>query len=794
MRRLVSVFLVFFFPLLMNSAIAQTTHSGNTESMMGFARAVEVNDGLVFIGESANAHQPGIVYVYRQSDGNWSQQVQLSAVDGQVGDSFGSALSASGNRLLVGAPEKNNERGGVYLFEQSGDGSWTQTIAMALSDTSKRGSFGSSVVLHENLAFIGAPNEQDDVGAVYVYEQTSEGAWTQKAHIENPDTTAGLSFGSALAVHDNGSDLVIGAPEEQGGAVYVYRNNDGTWTNEATLTSDRVGEGANFGASIELSDNQLLIGAPRNQGGSGIVFVYQQDSGKWTPTGSLVAYDGAPRYGFGSSVALVESTAWIGAPGADSRQGALYQFEQDENGSWSSVTKVSGPERKQGDQFASTLAVNEEVAVAGLTGADFGAGTAAILARGMDKQEWTVQTTLLGEGSSVLDPITGDMVECADGKASIFGCNNVDLLSFMPIDAIGGPRGVRLNDIWGWTDPETGKEYALVGRMDGTSFVDVSNPTNPVYVGTLSLPESAQTSIWRDIKVYKNHAYVVADNAAEHGVQVVDLTKLREFDGEPLILEEDAHYDQVHSVHNIVINTDTGFAYAVGSSGGGNTCGGGLHMINIQEPTNPTFAGCFADPSTGRSGTGYSHDAQCVTYQGPDADHKGDEICFGANETAISIANVADKENPQALSTISYPDYAYVHQGWLTKDHKYFISNDELDELTGNVDRTRSLIWDVTDLDNPQFVKEYLFDNKSSDHNLYIKGDTMYQSNYVSGLQVLDVSNPEEPEKTGFFDTEPFGEDVPGFSGTWSNYPFFDSDIVIMTSSQEGLFVLKKQD
>jgi choice-of-anchor B domain-containing protein len=348
--------------------------------------------------------------------------------------------------------------------------------------------------------------------------------------------------------------------------------------------------------------------------------------------------------------------------------------------------------------------------------------------------------------------------------------------------------------MWGWTDPKTGKEYALVGRNEGTSFVDVSDPNNPVYVGTLPMTEGAQASVWRDIKVYDNHAFIVADNAGTHGMQIVDLTDLREFDGTPITLEEAAHYDEIHSAHNVVINEDTGFAYVVGSSGGGQTCGGGLHMVNIQDPTNPTFAGCFSDPSTGRSGTGYTHDAQCVVYEGPDEEYQGQEICIGANETAISVADVTDKENPKAVATASYPDYAYVHQGWLTEDHRYFFQNDELDELTGNVEETRTLVWDMTDLDDPQFVREFYLGNPASDHNLYIKDDTMYQSNYVSGLQVVDVSDPENPVKIGSFDTHPFGEDAPGFAGTWSNYPYFDSGIVVMTSSREGLFILEVQE
>ena len=793
MKRLLLFFFAFFLSTSLSSIKAQTTSSGEAESLMGFARAVAITDGEVLIGEPSNPHQPGLVYVFNQKQDGWEQQSKLTASDGEIGNGFGSSISVDGNRVLVGAPAHNDEGGGAYLYEKSGDGAWKEVAQLVLSDTSKKGGLGSSVVLANGHAFVGAPDEDEENGAVYIFKKNESGNWSQQAHLANPDTAQGFSFGSALAV--DGNKLFISAPAE-GGAVHVYHaDEDGNWTNEESLSSDQVSDNALFGSALEVHGDKVFVGAPRDASGSGGVFVYKYstENNAWKSDGRLVAFDSGPRYGFGSALAIADNKLWVGAPGADNRKGGLYQFEQDDAGDWVGVMKVAGPERISGDQFASTLAVGNNTAVAGLTGADYGAGTAAILELG-DTQNWTVASTVISERSSVLEPITGNKVECSNGKASHFGCDNMNLLSFLPVEEIGGDRGVRMNDIWGWTDPKTGKEYALAGRINGTSFVDVSDPSNPVYVANLPMTEGSRANAWRDIKVYKNHAYVVADNAGEHGIQVVDLTKLREFDGTPLTLEEDTIYDKVNSVHNIVINEDTGFAYAVGSSGGGQTCGGGLHMVNIQNPKNPTFAGCFADPSTGRSGTGYTHDAQCVTYNGPDEEYQGDEICFGANETAISIANVSDKENPMALSTVSYPDYAYVHQGWLTEDQRYFIQNDELDELTGNVDRTRTLIWDVSDLDDPQFVDDYLFDNASSDHNLYIKGNMMYQSNYQSGLQVLDVSDPENPEKIGFFDTEPFGEDEPGFAGTWSNYPYFDSDIIIMTSSTEGLFILENAE
>jgi choice-of-anchor B domain-containing protein len=281
-------------------------------------------------------------------------------------------------------------------------------------------------------------------------------------------------------------------------------------------------------------------------------------------------------------------------------------------------------------------------------------------------------------------------------------------------------------------------------------------------------------------------------------MQVLDLTRLRGFSGEPITFDMDAHYTRVNSAHNIVINPESGFAFIVGARGGGETCGGGLHMVDIREPKNPTFAGCFADPQTGRASTGYSHDAQCVMYTGPDTEHQGKEICFGANETALSIADVSNKQNPVALSRASYPDVAYTHQGWLSEDQRYFFLDDELDEINSRGDAepmpgTRTLIWDVSDLDDPQLVHQFFGATQASDHNLYIKGNLMYQSNYQAGLRVVDISDPTKPVEVGYFDTVPYGTNTPGFGGSWSNYPFFRSGIVVVTSGREGLFIVRKR-
>ncbi|MEM1093566.1 MAG: choice-of-anchor B family protein [Bacteroidota bacterium] len=376
-------------------------------------------------------------------------------------------------------------------------------------------------------------------------------------------------------------------------------------------------------------------------------------------------------------------------------------------------------------------------------------------------------------------------VPCDNGRAASFPCENVELVSFLP-KADMGARFTQLNDMWGWTDPETGRNYAIVGRHDGTSFVDVSDPANPVYLGDLPKPAASTAKVWRDIKVYNDHAFIVADQTLRHGMQVFDLTRLRGLTEDAGTFTEDTRYTGVENAHNIVINESTGFAYLVGS----NTCGGGLHIVNIQDPMNPTFEACFAHPNTGRRGTGYTHDAQCIVYDGPDADYSGREICFNSNETAVSIADVTDKSDIIPISIGTYPNSRYIHQGWLTPDQRYFIQNDELDEFNRVVTETRTLIWDLEDLDSPELLTEYEASVPAIDHNIYVVGDRAYLANYTSGLRILDISDIENPVEVGFFDTYP-DNDRAVFAGVWTSYPFFGDGTVAISSQGEGLFMVR---
>ncbi len=378
---------------------------------------------------------------------------------------------------------------------------------------------------------------------------------------------------------------------------------------------------------------------------------------------------------------------------------------------------------------------------------------------------------------------TEPLAECVNGFAGIYPCNGYDLIAFLSLADLDPTNSTNIsgNDSWGWTDPTNQKEYALMGLNTGISIIDISNSTQPIVVGFL--PTATVNNSFRDVKVYNNFAFVVSE-AADHGMQVLDLTKLRDITNPPEILSADTTFNGFGSAHNIVINESKGYAYPVGTTRSGTYKGGPL-FINIQDPLNPVDEGGFLN---------YSHDAQVVTYNGPDTEHNGKEILIGSNETEIVIVDVSDKSNPLELSSISYSNVEYTHQGWFTEDMNYFLLGDELDEVT-NGGNTRTIIFDFSDLDNPTLSSEYYGPTAAIDHNGYIKGNTYFLANYTAGFRAIDISNIETGSlvETGYFDTFPSGNSA-SYDGVWNVYPYFESGNIIISDIDSGLFIVKKSE
>ncbi len=365
---------------------------------------------------------------------------------------------------------------------------------------------------------------------------------------------------------------------------------------------------------------------------------------------------------------------------------------------------------------------------------------------------------------------------CIDGFSDGYPCQMTDQLSSLTL-ALFETQNV--NDVWGWTNPETGREYVTLGLFNKTAFIDITSPARPLYIGYL--PTQTFGSLWRDIKVRNGYAYIVAE-AGGHGMQVFDLTRLESvsYAETPVQFNPDAVYTGFGNAHNIAVDEESGFAYPVGT----NTFAGGLHIVDINNPTAPAYAGSSEED-------GYTHDAQIVVYNGPHEAYQGRQICFAGNENTITVFDVTDKQDVEMLSRTEYEMIGYTHQCWLTEDHKYLLSNDELDELDFEIN-TRTIVWDVQDLENPFPIGYVDLGTTSIDHNLYVRDNMAYLSNYTSGLRILDLNNVGNGllNSFGYFDVVP-DNDNKTFTGSWSNYPYFKSEVIPVTAMYSGVHFVK---
>lgn len=379
---------------------------------------------------------------------------------------------------------------------------------------------------------------------------------------------------------------------------------------------------------------------------------------------------------------------------------------------------------------------------------------------------------------------TATPVLCENGFAGEYPCRNYDLINRISLANLGTSFA---NDNWGWTDPETGKEYVLQGLNNGVAFIDISSPSAIRYIG--KLPTASDDSTWRDIKVFNNHAFIVSE-AAGHGMQVFDLTRLRnqtDFQTYSAVTV----LNSFGSAHNIAINEATGFAYVIGARNGNTShYAGGPVFIDINDPTMPQEVG-------GYSGSSYTHDAHVVTYQGPDEDYQGREILFGSNSDGgennkVIVLDVTNKDAPRLISSTTYGNGGYTHQGWVDVNQRFFYLGDELDEVRyGN--NTRTLVFDMSDLDNPVLHHTYEGATAAIDHNGYVKDDALFVSNYTAGFREIDVSAivNQRMQEVGFFDSYPENNNA-SFDGVWNVYPFFQSGIIAVSDTNRGLFLVQK--
>jgi choice-of-anchor B domain-containing protein len=409
----------------------------------------------------------------------------------------------------------------------------------------------------------------------------------------------------------------------------------------------------------------------------------------------------------------------------------------------------------------------------------------------------------------------------------------------------GNDNGM-LNDIWGWTSP-AGEEYALVGTTDSLAVVRITDPGNPVFLGSLDSPAPADGgNLWGHPAVFENFAYFTSE-VVNSEIEVVDLSGLDGLGPAPsptsVLPAPNFQFSGggYASAHNIQVNEATGFAYVAGvrltPGAANNACGLEepprfntlIYDLNT-DPTNPDVVACRPDVG--------EHDFYPVVYSGPDERFQGHEILFvfdgrdRGNPVGQRIGgfteiwDVTDKSNIEVLASFRVPGLIFSHNGWTTEEQDFLFIGDELDELIAagwefaeffgpvvddptKTPETGSYIVDVRQLDNPVVVGRAGHDVVGLDHNFIVKGDTLYAADYTSGTRVFrierDAAGVPSLTPIAHMDTEPrlqnnilninqenkFGS---AFLGQWGIFPLFDSGTIIASDRLNGLIVMELSD
>lgn len=380
---------------------------------------------------------------------------------------------------------------------------------------------------------------------------------------------------------------------------------------------------------------------------------------------------------------------------------------------------------------------------------------------------------------------------CVAGSAAGLPCENVDLLSHIGFAAVSAVPSAG-NDVWGFVDLNTNREYAIVGFNLGTGVFDVTDAENPREVGFID----GQNSTWRDIKVYQTYdsgaerwnayAYVTTDGSTD-GLFVIDLREL------PQRIRRLNYASDITRAHNIyAANTDYSTGLALSNVApalviAGSSIGNGRYRsYSVSNPQAPAFV-------TGGTGSGYMHDASSMIIR----DARKDTQCVSAgpvcevlldfNENSFEIWDVTDASSPALLSNTPYTDASYVHSGWWSEDRQFVFVHDELDERDASL-RTTLRVFSVADLTGPSLAGVWSGPTNAIDHNGFVRGNRYYMSNYSRGLTVLDISDPAAPAAVGRLDTYP-QTDSSMFVGAWGAYPFFWSGNIAISDMDSGLYM-----
>jgi choice-of-anchor B domain-containing protein len=313
--------------------------------------------------------------------------------------------------------------------------------------------------------------------------------------------------------------------------------------------------------------------------------------------------------------------------------------------------------------------------------------------------------------------------------------------------------------VWGYTDPVTNREFAVVGAFNGTWIVDTTDPANPVTITTLTAGSTTSSNQWREMTGYKQYVYSVSE--AQAGIRVIDMSIPTSPVDKGLV--HTADWSNTHSIH---CDPDAGRIYPCGTNKG-------MFILDATaDPVNLPILGVYT--------TTYVHETFCRRNRGYFA-----HINAGTS-SGLRIANIT---NPAAIVSLSLTKTPFqapatsgaTHNAWVTDDDRIMVT-------TGENANAKVGVYDIANPAAPVLKSTYWVAG-AIDHDVFGIGRTAFLAYYTDGIHILDISNPTVPRRIAYYDTHALATAV--YDGSWGVYPYTDSGIVYASDIHNGLFCLR---
>jgi hypothetical protein len=344
-------------------SVKLTANDHSTNDFFGYSVAIDQDSAIV--GAFGDDGFTGSAYIFSRTGTTWSFVQKITASNSAVEKYFGFDVEISGDTAIVGAFGDNNFTGAAYVFTNV-NGVWTEQQILKANDGSPEDSFGWSVAINGNTAFVGAYGDDDFKGSAYVFTRNGN-LWSQQQKLTDPNGATTDQFGWSLSITSNTAIISANEDDDAGfdsGSAFVYFNNGASWAFQQKLTASDGADNDSFGWSVAIDNNTAVIGASGDDGIRGSAYVFTRSGSVWTEQQKLIANDRVPKDEFGNSVAISGGTILIGASGDEKLRGSVYVFINAGN-VWNQQQKILTSDGEPDDSFGWSMAISDKTAIVG---------------------------------------------------------------------------------------------------------------------------------------------------------------------------------------------------------------------------------------------------------------------------------------------------------------------------------------------------------------------------------------------------------------------------------------------